>query len=50
MTYVARRRHANNLIVGKYIPEWNSIYLPFLGHEQKYDDEIELLTTNKLRK
>ncbi|KAL7013544.1 hypothetical protein ACKWTF_015456 [Chironomus riparius] len=46
-TFVARRRHANNLIIGKFLPSLNSIFLPFMGQELKFEDRIELLTTNK---
>ncbi|XP_070504895.1 uncharacterized protein [Chironomus tepperi] len=49
-TYVARRRLGNNLIVGKYIPMWSLVYVTYNGMEQRFDDGIELMTTNKNHK
>ena len=49
-TYVARRKLGNNLIVGKYIPMWSLVYVTYNGQEQRFDDGIELMTTNKPRK
>jgi len=49
-TYVARRKLGNNLIVGKYIPMWKLVYVTYNGVEQRFDDGIEIMTTNKRRK
>lgn len=49
LTYVARRKLGNNLIVGKYIPRWSLVYVTYNGVEQRFGDQIEIMTTNKNR-
>jgi len=44
---VARRKTNGNLIIGKFIPSLNSIFVPYYGGELRFWDDIEILATNK---
>ena len=46
-SYIGRRWHESRLIVGKFIVEWNSFYMPYFGKELSFmDGDFELLEMN----
>jgi len=41
--------HENNLIIGKFIRQHKTIYVPYYGEELKFEDGIEILASDKNR-